>query len=162
MTATSDTGNYCPQRRCAPVLRLSQTTQQRGRLSSPAPYADCPNPLDDVAALRSFDALVHDGRYRPRKEIDSELETLRAVYAADLEYLRRFTPDGPAPVLDAIAESAGSARISEAGFRSLIWIYMKFGNLEAAASVAEALQEMYPSETSTANVAYIHELLAGM
>lgn len=117
------------------------------------------NPLDDVAALRSFDALVYDGSYKSRAEIDAELEALRSAYAADLEYMRRFTPDGPAPLLDAISMPTGLEPISEPGLRSLIWIYMKFGNLDAAASVAAALQSMYPSDASKANVAYIRELL---
>lgn len=116
------------------------------------------NPLDNITALRSFDALVRHGVYKSRDEINSELTALRAEFAADLKFIRLFTPAGPAPILNAIRASAELEPISRSGLQSLIWIYVKFGNLEAAALIAEEVDARFPSASSAAILNNIHQL----
>ena len=116
------------------------------------------NPLENINAFKSFDALVRAGTYKSRNEIDEELMNLRTEYAADLEYIRLFAPAGPAPILEAIQAADEPEPISREGLQSLIWIYMKFGNLEAATLVAEEVQARFPSESSEANLNYVRQL----
>ena len=116
------------------------------------------NPLDNITALKSFEAIVRYGSLKTRDQIDSELMTLRTEYAADLEYIRLFKPAGPAQILDAIRASTKLNPISEPGLVSLIWIYVKFGNLEGAALVAEEVQARFPSESPAATLMYVRKL----
>lgn len=102
------------------------------------------NPLEDVSALRSFEGLLRNGEYKTRREIDTELAALREEYAADLAYIQLFSPSGPQPIFEALAESDDPEPVSAAGLESLIWIYTKFGNQDAADQVRAELSTRFP------------------
>jgi len=113
------------------------------------------NPLEDIAVLQEFEALVIDGNWFTRQQTDDQREQLRIAYERDLEVLSGFAPDSPAGVFEAIEASSNKPAISAEGLTSLVWFYMKIGNLEAASTVAERLVQMYPSPGSQAISTYI-------
>ena len=117
------------------------------------------NPLKDISVLADFDALIVDGDYWPRENVDAEREALRARYARDIVILSHLAPDSPTAVFDAIEASEAMEPISREGLTSLVWFYVKVGNLDAAVAVAEKLVELHPSPQSEYVNSYMSRLI---
>lgn len=116
------------------------------------------NPLEDITALKDFDGLIVDGVWLSREEIETRRKALRATYEIDIEVLSKLSFESPQTIFDAIESSKSEPAISREGLTSLVWFYMKVGNLDAAGAVAEKLTELYPSPQSEAISDYIDSL----
>lgn len=112
------------------------------------------NPLEDVRALSNFQALVIGGRWFSHDDVESLRNRLRSEYARDLKVLSEFAPDSPDGVFAAMEQSGEATPISREGLTSLVWFYVKIGNLPAAEQVARRLGKAYPGERSESVVEY--------
>lgn len=108
------------------------------------------DPLRDISNLRLRAGVILGGRYLARETLETRLAAQRAVYASERDLLARFDPASPAGVLEALGDpSTGSTPgLSSAALTSLVWVYSKFGNADAAETVARRLVELYPSPAS--------------
>ncbi len=113
------------------------------------------NPLEEIGTLARYEALVINGDWLTRSSAEEQRDQLRQAYAQDLTVLSEFAPDSPAGVLEAMNSGATQPAISSEGLTSLVWFYMKIGNLAAALAVSERLVETYPSANSNAVREYI-------
>jgi hypothetical protein len=117
------------------------------------------NPLEEISVLQDFDALIVDGTYLSRDSIDAERAALRDRYAQDIVILTHLAPDSPAAVFEAIEASEAMEPISREGLTSLVWFYVKVGNLDAAVAVAEKLAVLHPSQQSEYVKSYMSRLI---
>jgi imidazolonepropionase-like amidohydrolase len=106
------------------------------------------NPLDEITALRRRSGVVIGGVYRGRRELEARIDELRQTYAGELSLLQRFDPESPLAILEVLDSEPEARPLSAAALTSLVWVYLKFRNLDAARAVAERLRRTYPGERS--------------
>lgn len=103
------------------------------------------NPLSDVTALARFSALMRNGVYQLRSAILAEREALASIYAHDRLALVAFSPASSDAVISYINSNGGPDAISREALTSLIWAYMKFGNMPEARRLATLQLRLFPS-----------------
>ncbi|MEM9619792.1 MAG: amidohydrolase family protein [Pseudomonadota bacterium] len=103
------------------------------------------NPLSDITALARFNALLRKGVYQPRSAILAEREALASIYAHDRLALAAFSPASADAVIDYIKSNGGADAISREALTSLIWAYMKFGDMPEARRIAAFQLRLFPS-----------------
>lgn len=103
------------------------------------------NPLSDITVLARFSALMRNGVYQPRSAILNEREALASIYAHDRLALAAFSPASADAVISYINSNGGANAISREALTSLIWAYMKFGNMPEARRLAAFQLRLFPS-----------------
>lgn len=103
------------------------------------------NPLSDITVLERFSALMRNGVYQPRSAILAEREALASIYAHDRLALAAFSPASTDAVISYINSNGGPDAISREALTSLIWAYMKFGNMPEARRLATLQLRLFPS-----------------
>ncbi len=103
------------------------------------------NPLSDITALARFSALMRNGVYQPRSAILDERKALASIYAHDRLALAAFSPASADAVISYINSNGGADAISREGLTSLIWAYMKFGDMPEARRLAAFQLKLFPS-----------------